>query len=88
MSFRKTAGGLVQTFYAGLSLQTEYASLHTRAGPSGTTMLLYLPGQSRISETLHLSTDRGMLVQQTPGFRAHTYLRCAFPPEKLPRKKT
>jgi hypothetical protein len=87
MGFQKTALGLAQTFYAGLALRTEYASARMRPDESGGTVFLFLPGSIRPAETLHLSRDTTVLVQQTPGFRPHTYLKCVFPPEKPPQKR-
>jgi hypothetical protein len=82
MGFEITQQAIVQTFYAGVALRTNYASAATQSDRSGTTILLYLRGNSGAAETLHLSEGGAVLVQQTPGFRPHTFLKCVFPPEK------
>jgi hypothetical protein len=78
MGFETTTGRIVQTFYAGMALRTDYASASMQSDRPGKTIVLFLPGNPHPAETLHLLKDGSMLVQETPGFRPHTFVKCTF----------
>ena len=83
MGFLKSGNGIAQTYYSGIALHTEYASAVGKPEKAGTTIFLY-SHSGRLAESLRISKDETVLVQQTPGFRPHTFLKCIFPPEKSP----
>jgi hypothetical protein len=78
MSFRKTEAGWVQTFYSGIAMTTTYISAREKQDEAGTTVFLYSLTRRAPAETIHLSKAGDVLAQETPGFRLHTFVKCAL----------
>lgn len=76
IGFQKTAEGWAEVSYTGIEMRTLYASaaLQQRGGTG--TIRFYLPGRAAPAETVHVSGD--VMVEETPGFRPRTLLRCTF----------
>jgi hypothetical protein len=81
MAFQKTDSGWVQTFYPGVAMRTAYASVLAETNGSATTIRFFSEGRSAPAETLHLLNGNSVLVQEAPGFRPHTFLKCVFADE-------
>lgn len=81
MAFQKTQTGWVQTFYPGVAMRTEYVSAAAESNASSTTIRFFSRGRSAPAETVRLLSDDDVLVQEAPGFRPHTFLRCTFAAE-------
>jgi hypothetical protein len=76
MSFEKSDDGLVQVFYAGVAMHTRYAPVKISISRTGATVSLYNGSNHPPAEVLRLNADGTRLVQESPGFHAHTFLRC------------
>jgi hypothetical protein len=88
MAFQLSSGSWVQSFYAGIEVRTTYSSATIKSDSVGSTVLFYTAGHSEPAETLHVTRRGDVLVEQTHGFRAHTFLRCAEPKETAPTRRS
>ena len=79
MAFEKTSAGWVQSFYAGIEMRTVYGSAAFRRDTSVETVLFYATGGTRPAEVLRLTKAGDAMVEQTRGFRPHTFLKCNPP---------
>jgi len=86
MGFRYVGNAWEQSFYAGIETRTAYTSAVVTNRAAGKTIAFYMAGSRAPAETIRLSTDGDVLIEQTPGFRPHTLLRCNLP-EPAPRKR-
>src|SRR5690242_15472318 len=77
MAFERSSGAWTQSFYAGLEMQTVYSSAVLRSDSVGTVVLFYTAGRAAPVETLHIAKTGDLLVEQTQGFRPHTFLKCS-----------
>ena len=84
MSFQKRKAGWVQTFYPGMAMTTTYNSAALAENDTATTISFFTSGKRAPTETVHLSKAADVLVQETPGFRPHTFVRCELPPSPSP----
>jgi hypothetical protein len=78
--FEKTEIGLAETFLAGIAIRTEYIHVSLTRTAGKAIVLLYDGNSSKAAEALQLTNDNTVLIQQTRGFRPHTFLRCAASP--------
>lgn len=78
MSFEKTHSGWVQTFFPGIAMRTEYASAAVETNGATITIRFFSEGRAAPAETVRLQNGGAVLVQETPGFRPHTFLKCAL----------
>jgi len=87
MAFQKTGRSWVQSFYAGIEMRTVYVSVALKEDGAAKTAVFYIDvaGKPTPSETLHIDETGDVLVEQTPGFRSHTFVKC-HPPK--PRMKS
>ena len=74
--FERSANGLAETLYAGMTMRSEYLRMSLTQNGGRATILLYDTGSTQPTETLQLTNSGTVLVQQTRGFRRHTFLRC------------
>ena len=79
MAFQRSGGTWVQSFYAGIEMRTIYASVIAKTDSAGTTVLFYTAGNREPAETLRIAQSGDVLVEQTRGFRPHTFLKCDPP---------
>lgn len=86
MAFQKTDSGWVQTFYPGMTMRTAYVSAIAEANGGITTIRFFSAGRSAPAETVRLLNGNNVLVQEAPGFRAHTFVKCAFPDEEKKKR--
>jgi len=82
MGFERRSDRWVQTFYAGIAMRTEYVTAAAEVNSGMTTIKFFSEGRSAPAETVRLLDGNNVLVQETPGFRSHTFLKCTFAPEK------
>ena len=85
MAFEKTGEGWVQSFYAGIEMRTVYASAVLRNRAGGKTVLFYTAGNATPAEVLHFTKAADAMIEQTRGFRPHSFLKCS-PLKPAPRK--
>ncbi len=85
MAFQLSDGLWTQSFYAGIEMRTVYSSATRKTDLTGTTVLFYIAGHSEPAETLRIARSGDVLVEQTHGFRPHTFLKCD-PPHANPVK--
>lgn len=85
MALQESGEVWVQSFYAGIEMRTVYSSATRKVDPTGTTVLFYISGHSGPAETLRIMPGGDILVEQTRGFRPHTFLKCD-PPNANPVK--
>jgi hypothetical protein len=85
MALQKSGGVWIQSFYAGIEMRTTYSSANVKTRPAGTTVLFYTSAHPEPAETLRIAPGGEMLVEQTRGFRPHTFLKCS--PPKAPAKQ-
>ena|SRR5581483_9492839 len=86
MGFRKAGDSWEQSFYAGIEMRTVYSSAVLTSSAAGDTILFYMAGERRPVETVRLSPDGDVLIEQTRGFRPHTLIKCDLP-EASPHKR-
>ena len=79
MALQKSGAAWVQSFYAGIEMRTRYSSANVKTGLAGTTVLFYVSGHPEPAETLRIAPSGDVLMEQTRGFRPHTFLKCAPP---------
>jgi hypothetical protein len=76
MVLQKSGGAWTQSFYAGLEMRTVYSSATLKKDDAGATVLFYVAGHREPAETLQLTPNGEVLVEQTRGFRPRTFLKC------------
>ena len=81
MGFERRDGRWVQTFYSGIAMRTEYVSAVAESNAPSISIRFFSEGRSVPAETVRLLNDNKVLVQEAPGFRPHTFLKCTFVPE-------
>jgi len=86
MAFEKTESGWNQIFYPGIAMRTTYVSAAAEANGGSTTIRFLSEGRSAPAETVRLLNGNSVLVQETPGFRSHTFLKCVFADERKQRR--
>ena len=74
--FERSGNGVAETLYAGMTMRSEYPRMSLKQNVGTIKILLYNAGSTQPSETLQLTNGGTVLVQQTRGFRRHTFLRC------------
>lgn len=77
MAFQKAERGWVQSFYAGIEMRTVYSAAVLKNESAGSTILLYVEARALPVETLSIAKTGDVLVEQTQGFRPHTFLKCS-----------
>lgn len=77
MYFQPSGDGITQTFVAGMTMSNSYSKVQVSRLAGETIFILSQNGSSKTTDTLHLSKNGDVLVQVSPPFRPHTYLRCA-----------
>ncbi len=89
MAFQKTGRSWVQSFYAGVEMRTVYVSVALKNDGPAKTAVFYIDvaGKPTPSEKLRINEPGDVLVEQTPGFRAHTFVKCD-PPKPVVRMKS
>jgi hypothetical protein len=82
MYFQPAGDGIVQTFVAGMTMSNSFSKVQVSQVAGETIFILSQKGNSKTSDTLHLSKDGNVLTQVSPPFRPHVFLRCAQAPKK------
>ena len=78
MAFRKTDAGWEQIFYTGIETRTVYAFARLVKNGAEITIRFFTQGRLAPVETVRLLPRQNALVEETPGFRPHTFLQCNF----------
>ncbi|MBS0273392.1 MAG: hypothetical protein JSR55_03110 [Proteobacteria bacterium] len=82
MHFQPFGDGITQTFIAGMTMSNSYSRVQVSRLAGETIFILSQKGGSKTRDTLHLSKDGNVLMQISPPFRPHVFLRCAEPQKK------
>src|SRR5690348_9764021 len=86
MYFVPAGSGIEQVFVAGMTMGTAYPKVLI-SEIAGETVFVLVQKDGHTHDTLHLSRDGLVLIQFSPPFRPHTYLRCVDAPKPQPQRK-